>query len=43
VHLRPAIAAVFCAAVVVAVLSAAAPPVLLEPLTGRQVFPATNW
>jgi hypothetical protein len=27
----------------VVVLSAAAPPVLIEPLTGRQVFPATNW
>jgi hypothetical protein len=26
-----------------AVLRAAAPPVLLEPLTGRQVFPVTNW
>lgn len=25
------------------VLSAAAPPVLLEPLTGRQVFPVSNW
>lgn len=27
----------------VTVLQAAAPPVLNEPLTGRQVFPATNW
>ena len=27
----------------VGVLSAAAPPVLLEPLNGRQVFPITNW
>ena len=26
-----------------AVLAAAAPPVLLEPLAGRQVFPLTNW
>jgi hypothetical protein len=26
-----------------AVVQAAAPPVLLEPLTGRQVFPAANW
>lgn len=25
------------------VVSAAAPPVLLEPLTGRQVFPVSNW
>ena len=25
------------------VLSAAAPPVLLESLAGRQIFPATNW
>jgi hypothetical protein len=42
VHLRTrAIAVVFTAAVVV--LSAAAPPVLIESLAGRQVFPATNW
>lgn len=27
----------------VAVVSAAAPPVLNEPLVGRQVFPTTNW
>lgn len=27
----------------VAVIQAAAPPVLLEPLAGRQVFPSTNW
>jgi hypothetical protein len=26
-----------------AVVHAAAPPVLLEPLTGRQVFPTSNW
>jgi hypothetical protein len=26
-----------------ATLEAAAPPVLLEPLVGRQVFPSTNW
>ena len=26
-----------------AVAGAAAPPVLLEPLSGRQVFPASNW
>jgi hypothetical protein len=30
-------------AVAVAVVSAAAPPVLIEPLAGRQVFPANNW
>ncbi len=42
VHLRPvAVAVVFAAAL--AVVSAAAPPVLLESLAGRQVFPATNW
>ena len=29
--------------VVLATLDAAAPPVLLEPLAGRQVFPVTNW
>jgi hypothetical protein len=27
----------------VALVSAGAPPVLLEPLNGRQVFPVTNW
>jgi hypothetical protein len=31
------------ATVLVAVVSAAAPPVLLESLAGRQVFPTTNW
>jgi hypothetical protein len=36
-------AATLASAVVVVGLSAAAPPVLLESLTGRQVFPATNW
>src|SRR3954470_1469309 len=30
-------------AAAVAVLHAAAPPVLTEPLVGRQVFPADNW
>ena len=34
---------VFVFAVAVVVLSASAPPVLLESLAGRQVFPATNW
>jgi hypothetical protein len=42
VHLRTALTVAVSIAVV-AVLAAAAPPVLLEPLTGRQVFPATNW
>jgi hypothetical protein len=37
----PAVA--FVAVAAVAVLSAAAPPVLLESLVGRQIFPATNW
>ncbi len=37
----PAVA--FVAVAAVAVLSAAAPPVLLESLAGRQIFPATNW
>jgi hypothetical protein len=32
-----------CALAGLAVVQAAAPPVLLEPLTGRQVFPSTNW
>jgi hypothetical protein len=36
-------AATLASAVVVVGVSAAAPPVLLESLTGRQVFPATNW
>jgi hypothetical protein len=31
------------AAVAAAVVSAAAPPVLNEPLVGRMIFPATNW
>jgi hypothetical protein len=35
------IAAAFTTAV--ALVSAAAPPVLLEPVNGRQVFPVTNW
>jgi hypothetical protein len=35
--------AVLGALACVAALRAAPPPVLLEPLTGRQVFPATNW
>ena len=42
VPLRPALAAVV-SALAVAVVSAAAPPVLLEPLNGRQLFPASNW
>ena len=42
VPLRPVLAAVV-SAVAVAVLSAAAPPVLLETLTGRQLFPVNNW
>ena len=42
VPLRPALAVVV-SAIAVAVVSAAAPPVLLEPLTGRQLFPASNW
>lgn len=41
-HLRTAAVAVLASATVVA-LSAAAPPVLLESLAGRQVFPTTNW
>jgi hypothetical protein len=40
--MRPFVAAV-CTLVGLAVAHAAAPPVLLETLTGRQVFPATNW
>ncbi|MET1081662.1 MAG: hypothetical protein ABWY12_01200, partial [Burkholderiales bacterium] len=42
VSLRPALAAVV-SAIAVAVVSAAAPPVLPEPLTGRQLFPPSNW
>src|SRR6185312_15054610 len=41
VSVRTSICALVIAASVV--VSAAAPPVLLEPLTGRQVFPTTNW
>jgi hypothetical protein len=41
VRLRPLTLAVLCATV--AVLKAAAPPALLEPLAGRQLFPAANW
>jgi hypothetical protein len=41
VSVRTAICTLVVAATVV--VSAAAPPVLLEPLTGRQVFPASNW
>src|SRR5262245_25538644 len=41
VRARTALVTLVFAAVVV--VSAAAPPVLLEPLTGRQLFPATNW
>jgi len=42
VHLRAAAVAAF-ATVAVVVVSAAASPVLLESLAGRQVYPATNW
>jgi hypothetical protein len=42
VKLRTLTIAVVSATAVV-VLSAAAPPVLLESLVGRQVFPTTNW
>jgi hypothetical protein len=38
-----ALTAAACAVVGLAVAHAAAPPVLLEPLNGRQVFPASNW
>jgi hypothetical protein len=34
---------VFVSAAVVLVVSAATPPVLTEPLNGRQVFPTSNW
>jgi hypothetical protein len=34
---------VIAVVVSIAVLRAAAPPVVTEPLTGRQVFPVTNW
>ena len=37
------LAAAICTIVALAGLQAAAPPVLLEPLAGRQVFPSTNW
>ena len=39
----PLRASVLAVALATVVLSAAAPPVLLEPLTGRQVFPVSNW
>ncbi len=35
--------ALICTVLALAGLQAAAPPVLLEPLVGRQVFPTTNW
>src|SRR5262245_53765163 len=35
--------AVVAALAALATLEAAAPPVLLEPTNGRQVFPSTNW
>jgi hypothetical protein len=35
--------AILSALVALATLEAAAPPVLLEPLAGRQVFPVDNW
>ena len=38
-----ALTAAVCTIVGLAVAQAAAPPVLLEPLAGRQVFPASNW
>ena len=39
-RIRPAAVGICFA---IAALEAAPPPVLLEPLVGRQVFPATNW
>jgi hypothetical protein len=42
VSFRTVVTAAFAGALVV-VVSAAAPPVLLESLAGRQVLPATNW
>jgi hypothetical protein len=42
VRMQSWLTAVACAAAIAAV-SAAAPPVLLEPLNGRQVFPVSNW
>ena len=42
VSVRTGLAGFACAAAVV-VVSAAPPPVLTEPLTGRQVFPTSNW
>ena len=41
VRLRPSLVTLVLASLAVVVLSAA--PVLLEDLTGRQVFPTTNW
>ena len=35
--------ALICTMLALAAVQAAAPPVLLESLVGRQVFPATNW
>jgi hypothetical protein len=43
VTLRAVVVSLSLASGVVAVLSAAPPPVLTEALTGRQVFPVTNW
>ena len=39
----PILPVLVVAVVVLASVQAAAPPVLLEALTGRQVFPPTNW
>jgi hypothetical protein len=36
-------AAILSALAALATIEAAAPPVLLEPLSGRQVFPVSNW
>jgi hypothetical protein len=43
VQIRPLACAGVVTVFAAAVLSAAAPPVLNEPLAGRQVFPVTNW
>jgi hypothetical protein len=40
---RRAFFALLLTVILLATARAAAPPVLLEPLAGRQVFPATNW
>jgi hypothetical protein len=43
VSIRPLVRVFAPVVVAAAVLHAAAPPVLNEPLTGRQVFPPSNW